>query len=118
MTDEQTIAVNAAIHTASAAAAAIGAGLAQLPGSDSLALIPIQTTMVIAIGKAFGKTLDQSAAKAAVGTATATLVGRGVSQVLLGWIPGVGNFLNAATAAGVTEALGWLIANDFDNGLL
>ncbi|MBQ9492420.1 MAG: hypothetical protein IJR54_01630 [Oscillibacter sp.] len=47
-----------------------------------------------------------------------TLVGRGVSQFLLGWIPGVGNVLNAATAAGVTEALGWAIAADFDNELL
>ena len=71
MTDEQTLAVNAAIHTASAAAASIGAGLAQIPGSDSVPIIAIQTTTVIAIGKAFGKTLDQSAAKAAIGTATA-----------------------------------------------
>ena len=118
MTDEQTLAVNAAIHTASAAAASIGAGLAQIPGSDSVPIIAIQTTTVIAIGKAFGKTLDQSAAKAAIGTATATLVGRGVSQFLLGWILGVGDVLNAATAAGVTEALGWAIAADFDNGLL
>ena len=79
MTDEQTLAVNAAIHTASAAAAAVGGGLAQLPGADSVPIVAIQTTMVIAIGKAFGKTLDETAAKAAIGTATATLVGRGVS---------------------------------------
>ena len=118
MTGEQALAVNAAIHTASAAAAAVGAGLAQLPGSDSVPIIAIQTTMVIAIGKAFGKTLDETAAKAAIGTGTATLVGRGISQFLLGWIPGVGNALNATTAAGVTEALGWAIATDFDKGLL
>ena len=118
MTDEQTIAVNAAIHTASAAAAAVGAGLAQLPGSDSIPLAAIQTTMVVSIGAAFGKKLEESSAKAAVATGLATLAGRGISQFLLGWIPVAGNILNATTAAGITEALGWAIAKDFDDGKL
>ena len=118
MTSEQRIAVNTAIHTASVAAATVGGGLAQVPGSDSVPIIAIQTTMVIAIGRAFGKNLDESAAKAAVGTGLATLVGRGLSQFLVGWIPGIGNMLNATTAAGVTEALGWAIAADFEKGLL
>lgn len=116
MTDEQMLAVNAAIHTASAAAAAMGAGFAQFPGGDAVPIAGIQTSMILAIGKAFGKTLDESAAKAMLGTATATAVGRGMSQLLIGWIPGVGNIINATTAAGITEALGWAIATDFDNG--
>jgi uncharacterized protein (DUF697 family) len=30
-----------------------------------------------------------------------------LSQALVGWIPGVGNAINAATAAALTEAIGW-----------
>ena len=40
------------------------------------------------------------------------------SQVLVGWIPGIGNAINATTAAGITEAMGWLLAKEFDEGLL
>lgn len=35
------------------------------------------------------------------------MAGRGISQVLVGWIPGYGNAINATTAAAVTEAIGW-----------
>ena len=118
MTDEQILAVNAAIHTASAAAAAAGAGLAQIPGSDSVPISAIQATMVMAIGKAFDRSLTESAASAAAATVTTTMIGRGISQFLVGWIPGVGNIINATTAAGVTEALGWAIVEAFDNGTL
>ena len=61
----------------------------------------------------FGIELTESAARASMVTAAATVVGRGVSQVLIGHIPGVGNIINASTAATVTEAMGWLIAEEF-----
>lgn len=35
--------------------------------------------------------------------------------MLLGWIPILGNVINAATAAGVTEIIGWSVASEFDN---
>ncbi|HSN65807.1 MAG TPA: hypothetical protein VLS94_04165 [Fusibacter sp.] len=69
--------------------------------------------MVVTLGAVFGINLTESAAKATLATATATFVGRGISQFLVGWIPGIGNILNASTAAGVTEAIGWAIAKDF-----
>ena len=47
------------IHTASAAAGGIGAGLAQLPGSDNMIITPIQLTMTIALGKVFGRELSE-----------------------------------------------------------
>ena len=106
MTDEERGKCHAIIHSASAAAAAIGAGLAQLPGSDNAAIIPIQVGMIISLGAVFGKKLTQSAARATLATATATMVGRGVSQFLFGWIPIAGNIINASTAAGVTETIG------------
>ena len=48
------------IHSASATVGAVGAGLAQVPGSDNLVITPIQLTMAISLGKVFGITLDRS----------------------------------------------------------
>ena len=104
---------HAIIHAASASAAAIGAGLAQLPCSDTAVITPIQLTMTLALGRVYGLELSESAAGASLATATAATVGRTASQVLIGWIPGVGNVVNACTAAAVTETVGWMLAKDF-----
>ena len=118
MTKEQVIACNAAIHSASAAAAAVGGGLAQIPGSDCVPIVTIQTVMVVSLAKAFGKDLSEGMARAAVGSGLSTMVGRGLSQLLIGWIPGYGNIVNASTAAAVTESLGWLIVGELCEGRL
>ena len=52
-------------------------------------------------------------AAAALASVTAATVGRAVSQVLVGWIPGLGNAINASTAAALTESVGWLLAKEF-----
>lgn len=116
MTKSETIKCNAIIHAAATSAALVGAGLAQLPVCDNAALVPIQTTMIISLGAVFNIDLTKSAAKSIAGTAAATLVGRGVSQALVGWIPGVGNIINASTAASITEGLGWIVAKNFEDG--
>ena len=102
------------IHTASVAAAGIGAGLAQIPGSDSPVLTGIQLTMTTSLGNVFGIKLSEATAEAALASAAAGMIGRGISQTLVGWIPGLGNAINASTAAVLTEAIGWILANDFD----
>ena len=108
---------HAAIHAASVAAAGIGAGLAQLPGSDSVPLVAIQVAMTVTLGAIFNIQVTKSAAKGAVLTAlaasTGPVVARVATQFLIGWLPGIGNGVNAATAAALTEAIGWLIANEF-----
>jgi uncharacterized protein (DUF697 family) len=104
------------IHGASTAAAAVGAGLAQIPVADNAVIVPIQITMVMSLGKVFGVSLSKGAAEGTALGATATLVGRTTSQVLLGWIPVLGNAINAATAATITEAMGWAVAAQFDKG--
>lgn len=114
MTSEQKAKCHAIIHAASVSTAGVGAGLAQLPGSDNAVITPIQLTMTIALGKVFDISLSESAALAALGSVTASTIGRTVSQVLIGWIPGVGNAINAATAAALTESMGWLLAEQFD----
>lgn len=115
MTDEEKKKCHAIIHAASVAAGGVGAGLAQIPGSDNAVIVPIQVTMTVSLGAVFGIKLDESAAKATLATATASMAGRAISQFLVGWIPGIGNALNAATAAGVTETIGWALAKDFAN---
>ena len=113
MTDKQIIAVNAAIHTASAATAVVAGGLAQIPLADHVPIAAAQTAMIIAIGHAFGKELTESAAQIVL-TQITTTIGRGLSGVLLGLIPGFGNVLKATTAVSLTEALGWAVASRFD----
>ena len=113
MTDTQKAKCHAIIHTASASAAAVGAGLAQIPGSDNAVITPIQLVMTISLGRVFGLELTESAAGAAVASAAAATVGRTASQVLIGWVPGAGNIINAGTAATITEAIGWLLAEGF-----
>ena len=113
MTDTQKAKCHAIIHRASASAAAVGAGLAQIPCSDNAVITPIQLTMTISLGRVFGLELTESAARAAVASVAAATVGRTVSQILIGWIPIAGNLVNAGTAATVTEAIGWLLAEEF-----
>lgn len=99
--------VRGIIHAASGAAAAVGAGLAQIPGSDAPVLAGIQTTMIVAIADQHGVGISRAAAADLLLTFVATAAGRGISQVLVGWIPGFGNAVNAGTAAALTEAVGW-----------
>ena len=104
---------NTVIHTASTATAGVGAGLAQLPGSDSVPIMGIQTTMLIALGAKFGKSIAPSDAVVLITTYLATLAGRAISQWLIGWVPGIGNLINAATAFSITEVMGWHFAEQF-----
>lgn len=106
--------VHGIIHTASAAAAAAGGGLAQLPGSDSALIVPIQTAMIVSIAKVHGHKITEAAAADLLLTFLSTMIGRKVSQLLIGWIPGVGNAINATTAAVMTEAIGWAADTHFE----
>ncbi|MBQ7220262.1 MAG: hypothetical protein IJS28_04705 [Synergistaceae bacterium] len=101
------------IHTASLAAGAIGGGLAQLPGSDAVPITAIQIGMIISLGTVFGREITETAAKSILGGALSAIGGRTLSQFLVGWIPGFGNLINATTATGITEGLGWIVANNF-----
>lgn len=113
MNDSQKNKCHAIIHSAATVCSGIGAGMAQIPGSDSLVIVPIQIGMIVSLGAVFGIELSECTAKASLASATATMVGRGLSQVFVGWIPGWGNALNASTAFAVTESIGWAVANDF-----
>lgn len=113
MTSEQRAKCHAIIHSASVSAGAVGAGLAQIPCSDNLVITPIQLTMTISLGRIFGIDLSESSANAALASAAAAAVGRTAAQILVGWIPGIGNLINAGIAASLTEVMGWMLAQDF-----
>ena len=89
--------------------------MAQIPLADNAVIAPIQIGMIIKLGNVFGHTITETMAKAIISSAAASFIGRGVSQVLLGWIPGVGNAINTATAAGITEAIGWIAVKEFSS---
>lgn len=116
MTSEQKEECHKIIHVAAASGAGIAAAAAQLPGSDNVALVALEIGMTIKLGAIFNVNINESFAKSIVASTAGTLVGRGVSQFLVGWIPGLGNAINASTAAGVIETLGWALASDFDKG--
>ena len=109
MTDDQVVKCNVAIHTASAAAGA--EAFIPIPGVDAVPITATQITMIIALGKIFDQKVSESAAKAVIGAAASTFVGRSLVKL----IPIAGWAASAAVAAGVTEAIGWTAAVDFAN---
>ena len=103
------------IHLASGAAALVGSGMAQIPMSDAILIAPIQIKMLTALGVVFNIKLSESAAKGLFASLAASCVGRSASQLMVGWIPVLGNIINAGTAAGLTEAVGWLAVEHFQS---
>ena len=106
---------NVIIHSAAMAAGGVGTGMAQIPLADNAIITPIQIAMIVSLGKVFDRNIGESAARAIISSAASSIVGRSISQIFLGWIPGLGNAINTATAAGITEAIGWLAVNEFYN---
>lgn len=108
--------VHGIIHSSAASAAAAAAGLAQIPGSDNAIITPIQIAMITAIGAVHGVEMSKPMALSALSAASAGVVGRTLSQFLVGWVPGYGNALNATTAFAITQAIGWAADAMFNEG--
>lgn len=104
---------HAIIHSAAVSAGAVGTGMAQIPLADNAVITPIQIAMIVSIGSVFEMRITESAAKGIIATCATSIAGRGLSQLLWGWIPGLGNAINTATATGITEAIGWVAVKHF-----
>ncbi|MDR1378045.1 MAG: hypothetical protein LBJ36_03240 [Synergistaceae bacterium] len=67
----------------------------------------------------FDISLAEGAAKGLLAMIVSSIIGANVarvaSQVLIGWIPIIGNAVNTTTAAGITEMVGWLAVEHFYN---
>ncbi len=103
------------IHTASAAAAT--AGGSPIPISDAVVISTVQIGMIVKLGEVFEITLPNSVAKSIASVTITQQAGRAVFTSILKLIPGAGTiagaFVGALTAGSLTEALGWLVADDF-----
>lgn len=106
MNEDQLKKCNLTIHIASAASAAAGA--VPIPVVDAIPITTAQITMVLALGKVFDTEITESAAKGLIGAVASTFVGRNFIKFL----PIVGWGISAVVAAGITEAIGWVIAVD------
>ena len=110
----------AAIHTASVAAATVSAS--PIPFSDAALLVPIQTTMITAIYKAYGREISEGIIKGAVTATTASAFAKSLIGNVIKMVPilvtAAGSVLNAGVAFGFTEAIGFSIANAFENDKL
>ncbi|MGL2753320.1 YcjF family protein [Helicobacter pylori] len=97
------------IHVASGAAGA--AGLIPIPFSDALAIAPIQAGMIYKMNDAFGVDLDKSVAASLItgllGVTAIAQVGRTLVNGFLKFIPVVGSVAGSATAAAITEGIGF-----------
>lgn len=106
---------HAIIHSASVAAGAVGAGLAQIPLADTVPITGIQVGMIMGIAEVFDIDLGEGAAKALLGGFATSVAGRNIAGLLVGWIPGIGNAIKAGTAGALTEAIGWAAVAHFEN---
>lgn len=110
--DEKKRRAQAAVATASVAAA--GEGATPIPFSDCALLIPTQVGMIASITVIFGFDVNKSVITAllssSIGAGGATLLGKTVVTNILKFIPGagtvVGGVISASTAGVITAALG------------
>ncbi|GAA7215689.1 hypothetical protein BD0076_02160 [Helicobacter pylori] len=97
------------IHVASGAAGA--AGLIPIPFSDALAIAPIQAGMIYKMNDAFGVKMEESVAASLItgllGVTAIAQVGRTLVNGFLKFIPVVGSVAGGATAAVITEGIGF-----------
>nr|WP_240443469.1 GTPase [Helicobacter pylori] len=97
------------IHVASGAAGAVG--LIPIPFSDALAIAPIQAGMIYKMNDAFGVKMKDSVAASLItgllGVTAVAQVGRTLVNGLLKFIPVVGSVAGGATAAVITEGIGF-----------
>ncbi len=121
MTDEEKKKCHEIIHAASITAAAVGGGSVAIPviGSfisllDESAITPIQIGMIISLGKVFNVSLNKKTAASMLTGMIAAKFGRKVAGFFGGMVPGLGPVINGATAASITEAIGWSTVTYFN----
>ena len=98
----------AIIHGASAAAGVAAAG-AIVPGSDAVAIAPVQVAMITALADEYEIPWTDAAVRSTLYASLGTIVGKGGANLVLRWVPVYGNVIRAVVAASVTEALGWAV---------
>jgi uncharacterized protein (DUF697 family) len=109
--------VHEIIHAAADACAEAEGDSAQSHQSESVAIIPIQADMILAIASEHGIEISNAAAADLLRTFSATVQSRQVlfsRQALVGWLPGIDSVADESTTAGLTEAIGWAANSYFE----
>lgn len=105
------------IHGSALAGGVVASGLAQIPASDNAILVPLEIIMIMGLGSVFHIRIRLSyKISLTLGTA-ATMIGRGLSEFLVGWIPVFGNVFDALTAIAIIELLGWIAVRLFKTSI-
>ena len=99
------------IHCFSLKSAAWGA--IPIPFADAIPICGTQVGMVVALGKLFGFPVGRSVAKSIALAGVAMQVGRFLAANASKVVPIKGSIVGATTAFALTEALGWMVADDF-----
>ncbi|WP_240705652.1 hypothetical protein [Helicobacter pylori] len=86
-------------------------GFISIPFSDVFAIAPIQAGMIYKMNDAFGMDLEESVAASLItgllGVTAVAQVGRTIVNGFLKFIPIFGSVAGAATAAAITEGIGF-----------
>lgn len=106
----ETIIHGAALAAGAAAAASV------IPGSDAMAIMPIQVAMVTAVSREYGVPVSAGVIKSTVYASLGSIVGKAGAGILLRWTPIAGNAVRASVAFGVTQALGRLLLERLESG--
>jgi uncharacterized protein (DUF697 family) len=92
-----------------AATSAFGAGAIPIPFSDTLALVPIQVTMLATISAIFGLEVTTgfltTLVSGAFGSVAGTMGGRAIVGALLKFVPGAGSVVGGAISGGIAGAI-------------
>jgi len=113
--DERGEQASKAIHFAGALAGAVGL-LSPIPGSDAVLIAPIQAALVIKLSSVYGVKPSAAALKSAGYAALGQVIGKGSARVLTSLLPGVGSIVRAGVAVSVTEAIGWTVVDNLEEG--
>ena len=122
MTEEQRTQCHLIIHGTAKKAGAAGTagGLFGIFGSlasDATILSGLEIAMIVRLGReVFDKDITDSVAMGILGAVAGTVAGKGAVSVITGLIPGIGAIANGAASVATVEAIGWAVAEGFDNG--
>lgn len=100
------------IHGAAAACGTIGV-LPYIPFRDTIPITTIQAGMLIGLSQIFNEEITKATAQSLLMSFTSSMLGRNIVAVTVGLVPGVGNAVNLATAASLTESIGWTFVRMF-----
>ena len=104
-----------AIHSAALLAGTVGL-LSPIPGSDAVLIAPIQAVLVLKLGSVYGVRPSAAALKSAGYAALGQVMGKSSARILTALLPGVGSVVRAGVAASVTEAIGWAVLDNLEEG--